>query len=201
LPRRFQSAILAVLGANSQSAINKGELEMSSNYNRVAQILHWLSALLIIGLAFGGLVMVRLGDSVAVKTTMYRTHAFIGTLVLLLTIGRIVWMFVGKRPSPLPMPRWEALAFLWNHRLLYVIILALAFSGIGMLALSGVSLPPTGLTPADIQDVAPRAGHSLFSKLFIALFIMHVAGVLYYQFTKGDTLGRMGVNWFSNKKA
>ncbi len=174
---------------------------MSTSYNRVAQILHWLSALLIIGLALGGLVMVRLGESVALKTTMYRTHAFMGTTVLLLTLARIVWIFVGKRPSPLPMPRWEQLAFTWNHRLLYVIILALAFSGIGMLVLSGVSLPPTTLTPADIQDVPPRAGHFIFSRLFIALFIMHVAGVFYYQFSKGDTLGRMGVSWFSNKKA
>lgn len=171
-----------------------------ARYNRTAQILHWLSALLIIGLAVAGTVMVRLDDSVALKTTMYRTHTFVGTLVLLLTLARIVWIFVGKRPSALEMPKWEKQAFVWNHRLLYLIILLLAFSGTGMLLASGVSLPPTNLTPADIQDVAARQGHNVFSKVFIVLFIMHLGGVFYYQVTKGDTLGRMGIPWFGSQK-
>lgn len=175
--------------------------EQASTYNRTSRIFHWVSALLIISLAIFGTIMVRLGDGVALKTTMYRTHAFIGTLVLVLTIGRIIWLFVGKRPSDLEMPGWEKQAFTWNHRLLYVVILALAGSGIGMLLLSGVSLPPTGLTPADIQDVSARQGHNIFSKLFIALFLMHLGGVFYYQFTKGDTLGRMGVNWLKGRSS
>ncbi len=171
-----------------------------ARYNRTAQILHWLSALLIIGLAAAGTVMVRLDDSVALKTTMYRTHTFVGTLVLLLTLARIVWIFVGKRPSALEMPKWEKQAFVWNHRLLYVILLLLTFSGIGMLLASGISLPPTGLVPADIQDVSARQGHNIFSKVFLALFVMHLGGVFYYQFTKGDTLSRMGVSWFSRQQ-
>lgn len=171
-----------------------------TSYNRTSQIFHWVSALLIISLAVAGTIMVRLDDGVALKTTMYRTHTAVGSMVLLLTLGRIGWLFVGKRPSPPDMPRWEKLAFLWNHRLLYVIILALASTGIGMLLLSGVSLPAVDLNPADIQDVAPRQGHSLFAKVFMALFVMHMGGVFYYQFTKGDTLGRMGLRWFSPRK-
>ena len=168
---------------------------MSDRYNRVAQWLHWISALLILSLAVFGTIMVRLGDDVAAKTTMYRVHAMVGSLVLLLTIGRILWVFVGSRPGPLAMPRWEKLAFDGNHLLLYLIVLVLTGSGIGMLVTSGVSLPPTGLVPSDIQDVAARQGHSIFSKLFMALFVMHVGGVFYYQFTRGETLSRMGVSW------
>lgn len=174
--------------------------KQQASYNRTAQILHWLSALLIIGLAVAGTVMVRLDDAVALKTTMYRTHTFLGSLVLLLTLARLVWIFVGKRPSPPPMPGWEKAAFVTNHWLLYLIILALVFSGTAMLLQSGVSIPATNLTPGDIQDVASRQGHNLFSKVFIALFLMHVGGVFYYQFTKGNTLGRMGVNWFPGKQ-
>lgn len=172
---------------------------VSSGYDRTSQIFHWGSALFIIGLAAFGTIMVRLDPSSPLKTTMYRSHALLGMVILLVTSARIIWLFVGKRPSELEMPGWEKLAFSWNHRLLYVIILVLAFSGIGMLLQSGVSLPPTGLTPADIQDVSARQGHDLFSKLFIALFLMHLGGVFYYQFTKGDTLGRMGVRWLSNR--
>lgn len=172
----------------------KGSL---SAYNRTSQIFHWVSALLIIGLAIFGTVMVRLDDGVSLKTLMYRSHTTIGSLILLITIARLVWLFRSKQPAKLPMPSWEQLAFTWNHRLLYILIIIMALSGTGMLLQSGVSLPPINLVPSDIQDVAARQGHSIFSKVFMALFVMHVAGVLYYQFTKGDTLGRMGVRWFS----
>lgn len=163
------------------------------SYNRTSQIFHWVSALLIIGLLVFGTVMVRLDPSSPLKTTMYRSHVIIGMVTLVITLGRIVWLFVGKRPSALEMPGWEKQAFTWNHRLLYLFMLVVIFSGIGMLLQSGLSLPPTGFTPADIQDVAARQGHGIFTKVLLALFVMHVGGVFYYQFTKGDTLGRMGL--------
>jgi len=169
-----------------------------SSYNRVAQSLHWVSALLIIGLFVAGSVMVRLDDGVALKTTLYRMHVAVGSLVLLLTLGRIAWGLIKKHPAPPPMPRWERLAFQGNHVLLYVVIVVLSLSGTGMLLASGVSLPATGLTPADIQDAPARQGHSLFSKLFIVLFFMHLGGVFSYQLRKGDTFRRMGVKWLGS---
>lgn len=90
--------------------------EQASTYNRTSQIFHWVSALLIISLAIFGTIMVRLGDGVALKTTMYRPHTFVSTLVLLLTIGRIIWLFVGKKPSPPEMPGWVKQAFTWNQQ-------------------------------------------------------------------------------------
>jgi cytochrome b561 len=170
----------------------------SATYDRGAQLFHWLSALLIIGMAVGGAVMVRLPAESALKVTMYQSHVAVGLLVLLLTAGRLVWLFVGsKRPLPPPMPQWEKLAFIWNHRLLYVVLIALLFSGVGMLLLSDLGLSPTAVSPDAIMDVAPRDGHSLFSKLFLALFVMHLGGVAFYQLKRGDTLSRMGVTWFS----
>jgi cytochrome b561 len=95
------------------------------------------------------------------------------------------------------MPQWEKLAFVWNHRLLYLIIIALLSTGVGTLLLSGIGLSPAAVDPAAIMDVSPRDGHSLFGKLFMALFVMHLGGVFFYQLKRGDTLSRMGVNWFS----
>jgi cytochrome b561 len=169
---------------------------ITTSYDRGAQLFHWVSALLIIGMAMGGTVMTRLADS-PLKTSMYQGHVAVGLLVLLLTVGRIIWLFVGKRPPPPPMPQWEKLAFVWNHRLLYLIIIALLSTGVGILLLSGIGLSPAAVDPAAIMDVPPRGGHSLFGKLFMALFIMHLGGVAFYQLKRGDTLSRMGVNWFS----
>lgn len=155
--------------------------------------------MLIIGLALGGTVMTRLPADAPLKATMYQGHVAVGLLVLLLTVGRIVWLFVGQRPSPPPMPGWEKTAFVWNHRLLYLVIVAMLLSGVGILLLSELGLSPTAVTPEAIMDVPPRAGHSLFSKLFMFLFAMHLGGVFFYQFKRGDTLGRMGLNWLQRR--
>jgi cytochrome b561 len=170
-----------------------------TSYDRGAQLFHWVSALLILGMAIGGTVMVRLPESATVKATMYQGHVAVGLLVLLLTVGRIIWLFVGKRPSPPPMPQWEKLAFVWNHRLLYLIIVALLISGVSTLLLSEIGLSPAAVSPEAIMDVPPRAGHSLSGKLFMVLFVMHLGGVGFYQLKRGDTLGRMGITWFSGK--
>ena len=166
-------------------------------YDRGAQLFHWVSALLIIGMAIGGIIMVRLPAESALKVSMYQGHVAVGLLVLLLTIGRIAWLFIGKRPSPPPMPKWEEIAFTWNHRLLYLVLIALLLSGVGMLLLSEIGLSPTAVSPEAIMDVPPRDGHGLFSKLFMVLFVMHLGGVAFYQLKRGDTLSRMGITWFS----
>lgn len=77
-----------------------------------------------------------------------------------------------------------------------MILFGLAFSGIAMLNLSGIT-PATmsTFTPDMIQDVPPRAGHDVFSKLFLLLLVAHVAGVMRYQFMDGDVMGRMGVKF------
>jgi hypothetical protein len=52
------------------------------------------------------------------------------------------------------------------------------------------------LAPLDVtvfDGLAPQAGHGLFSKVFIILFLAHLGGVVARQFIKGDVLGRMGV--------
>ena len=170
-----------------------------SAYNRTSQVFHWLSALFIIGLLVMGTIMVRVDDGSALKATMYRGHITFGMLIVIITIARLVWLLRSGMPEKLKMPKWEEQAFTWNHRLLYLFIFLLGFSGVGMLLQSGMSLLPTAVDPAAIQDVTARNGHNLFSKLLLVLFLMHVGGVFYYQFNKGDTLVRMGVNWLKGK--
>ena len=170
-----------------------------TTYDRGAQLFHWVSALLILGMAIGGTVMVRLPAGSTMKATLYQGHVAVGLLVLVFTIGRIIWLFVGQRPSPPPMPQWEKLAFIWNHRLLYLVIVSLLVSGVGVLLLSEIGLSPAAVSPEAILDVPPRAGHSLFGKVFMALFVMHLGGVGFYQLKRGDTLSRMGITWFSGK--
>ncbi|MCA9954361.1 MAG: cytochrome b/b6 domain-containing protein [Ardenticatenaceae bacterium] len=169
----------------------------ATNYGRIAQIFHWLSMLLIVGLAIGGTIMTRINNT-AQQTQMYKMHVTVGLIVLALTVARVLWIFVDKRPDmPEGMKAAQKTAFSLNHLLLYVVIGLLVASGVGMLLLSGVGLSPANVTPEAIKNVTPRTVHDVVSKLFIFLFFMHLAGVIIYQVREGDTFGRMGIPWFS----
>ena len=169
-------------------------------YNRISQLTHWASALLILGMLGMGLAMTRIGEGEA-QEVLYNAHVGAGLVTLALTAVRLVALVAHRWPSPPPglSPANER-AFMGTHVLLYALLVVLLASGIGTLALSGLSLVPGSIVPADIENVPPRMAHDLLSKVFIALLLVHVTGVVRYQLGKGDTLGRMGVPWFSRSR-
>ncbi|MEM7354392.1 MAG: cytochrome b/b6 domain-containing protein [Acidobacteriota bacterium] len=175
---------------------NVVETERPAAYGRTTQALHWISALLLIGMAATGAVMTRLPEGVA-QLRLYRLHVGLGLVVLGLTLGRLAWRLRDPWPSPPPgMPPWREQAFKWNHILLYVVIVVMLASGVAMLLSSGFGLWPGTVSPEGIQNVPPKNAHVVASKVFMALFVMHVAGVGLYQLKKGDTFSRMGLTWF-----
>lgn len=168
----------------------------AEGYNRITQITHWASALLILGMLGMGLAMTRIGEGGA-QEALYNAHVGMGLGTLSLTAVRLVVLAVHRWPSPPPgLSRVNERAFTGTHILLYVLLIALLASGIGMLALSGMALVPGSIVPADIENVPPRMAHDVLSKVFIVLLLVHVVGVVRYQLGKGDTLWRMGVPWF-----
>ena len=88
----------------------------STNYGTLARLLHWTSATLIIVLWI--MVKVMTNGDVA---QLYKAHATIGSFVLVLTIIRIIWIFMDDRPDELPMPNWRKQIFVWNHRLILLV--------------------------------------------------------------------------------
>ena len=162
---------------------------MSSNdtYGRLGIFLHWVTAALILTLWPLGKLMEDGPD------WLYTLHIWLGLLVCGLTLVRVWWHFTQPKPEKLEMPRWEQVLFVANHYGLYIVLLLSSFSGIGILLAVG-GLPP--FTDFDIEtagDSQPGEFHETPANLMMLLLIMHVAGVLYYQFTKGKTLKRMGV--------
>ncbi len=69
-------------------------------YHPAAQILHWLTALAVLGLLGLGLWMTDLPLGFT-KLYAYAWHKWIGLSVLLLTIGRLLWRW-RHPPPPLP---------------------------------------------------------------------------------------------------
>jgi cytochrome b561 len=167
-------------------------------YGRVAILVHWVSAVLIIGLMIAGFRAANMTDPAA-KAALLRIHAPMGTLVLVLTLARIGWwLLADRRPEePAGMPPLQALAAKAVHGLLYVAILGLAASGIAMMVLSGAGDILFGTAPGplpDFWDTTPRYGHAAMAFLLTALLALHVGAALYHQVILKDWLmARMGV--------
>jgi cytochrome b561 len=162
-------------------------------YGRVAIGLHWLSAILIIGLLLNGLLMTKLeaGD---LQTNSYRIHAAMGSIVLLLTVIRLVWAWRDERPGPLPMARREWLAYRGVHLLLYAGAILTAISGTLLLVGSGLTPLASEVIPADIDRSLPvRTLHWLLAIAMFMLLVGHVGAALLYQRQRGRTFGRMGI--------
>ncbi|MCP4139004.1 MAG: hypothetical protein GY755_01730 [Chloroflexi bacterium] len=168
--------------------------ETPTIYGKFTRLLHWVSVLLVFMLLVFGFVAANIASE-AQQAKMYPGHILIGWITLVVMIIRIIVRFVEKAPEPPPgLSSGREKIFKANHLLLYVFIIIMLSSGVGILKLSGLSIFPGAIDPAAIQEVIPRNIHGIVSKIVMLLILMHVGGLLQYQKTKGDTLARMGVN-------
>lgn len=167
-------------------------------YGVVAIAIHWVTALLIIGLLVTGFRAADLTDTAA-KSVILRFHAAGGVAVLLLTLARIAWWwFADDKPAPVAgTPRQQERLAKAVHVLFYVVIFGMAASGIGMMVLSGAGEIVFGGAERPLPDFSnfvPRLPHGIGGRALFALLILHVGAALYHHFIRRDRLlGRMGL--------
>lgn len=166
-------------------------------YGTVAILIHWTSALLIIGLLISGFRATAALDA-ATKAGFLRFHVPMGLFILALTVFRILWwQFADRKPASLPGDRLQTATANIVHLLFYVVIIGMVASGIGMLALSGAgsAIFSPGMTVLpDFTTYAPRIPHGIAARALVALLALHVGGALYHHFIKNDRIfARMGL--------
>ena len=167
-------------------------------YTRIAVVLHWLVAVLIV---------VNVGLALSVDflpdewvRPVIDTHKSTGITVLGLVLLRILWR-AGHPPPPMPThhPRWERWSALVAHGVLYSLILLLPLSGwlhdsawkdaathpMRLFAL--VPFPRLGFIET-IEPVRKEALHTLFGTVHTAfgyvlygLLALHIGAALKHQ--------------------
>ena len=172
---------------------------VAEKYTRVAMLLHWLIAVMIIGNVILGLSADSLPDGWV--RPVVDTHKSIGITVLGLAILRLLWRF-AHRPPPLPVsyPAWEKWSAHAAHWALYIIIFGLPLSGwMHDSAWNGGATHPMrlfGLVPWPrigwLADLDPATKDTLHAELFtvhwafgLALYVLlalHILGALKHQF-------------------
>lgn len=164
----------------------------------ISILLHWVMAILLIGLVCLGLYMTSIPIS-AEKLKLYGWHKEYGILVLMLVIVRITWRLSNMNPSLASLASWERKAARAVHWAFYGFMFALPMTG--WLITSAAGLPvsffglfllPNLISSSDELRNLFEQIHEWLAYGLIATFCLHVAAALKHHFiNKDDILKRM----------
>ncbi|MGQ0385297.1 MAG: cytochrome b [Gammaproteobacteria bacterium] len=163
-------------------------------YGSVAQALHWVVVLLLIGQVTVGMIAHEMPDGFD-KLVLLARHKSVGITILALAALRLAWRLIDRPPPPPPMPRWQRLAARSTHAAFYVLLFAMPLTGWAMSSASNypvswfglVQLPDFVAPDRELKHLMEDV-HETLAKALIALAVLHAAAALKHQFVDRDGL-------------
>lgn len=169
------------------------------SWGLAAIALHWLVALVVIGLFVLGLYMTSLDYYDPWYHKAPDLHRSIGVLLFGVLLIRLGWRFINPPPAPLPNHRpWERFLATAMHAALYLLMFAIMLSGYLISTAEGKAIEvfgwftiPATLTGEHQEDIAGEF-HLWLAWTLILLSLLHAAAALKHHFIDRDrTLRRM----------
>ncbi len=168
-------------------------------YSKGFKYLHWLVAILVLGMLSLGFFLSDLPG--AYKLSAYMMHKSIGLTILTLMLLRVIWVLLqGKPKLPETLPLWERVLARGVQHALYVFLILMALSGWLMATASNripvyfgwFRVPFPGLSPSDTLARFMNQTHGVIAWVLLALVSLHIAGALKHALIqKDDLLKRM----------
>lgn len=169
-----------------------------SSYGWVSILLHWLSAIVVIGLFAVGFWMVDLNYYSEWYRTAPMYHKSVGILFVAVIIFRVVWRLRQTHPVALGSETENRLASA-AHGLLYLLLFSLFISGYlistadgrGIDVFNWFAVPSLGELIEDQEDIAGLV-HEWLAYSLIGLALLHAVAALKHHFVnKDETLKRI----------
>ena len=159
-----------------------------ARYSRVAILLHWvIAALIVVNLYLG---LFHEDASKPVRASMMFYHKAIGLTVLALTLLRLAWR-LGHRPPPydVAMNRWEMGLARVTHWTFYFMLFALPLSGWLLISTGGrpiswfgiFAIPALPISHGDDAHDLWDSVHVLLGWAMLVLVVLHIVGALKHQ--------------------
>lgn len=161
------------------------------------RLIHWLMALLIIGMLSLGFYMANLPQDAPGKYDWYPTHKSLGFIVGTLLVIRLMIRIQFKTELPEPSPYlqdWEKRLSHLVHGLLYLAMFSMVYSGYMMNATfeyaSGLDVFGWFTIPDIVEKSAEKNAlyrnlHGFSAFAFVGLLVLHLAGVIKHRFVDG----------------
>jgi len=176
-------------------------------YDRVQIILHWVIAVIILGMIGLGLFMVELpkkselpvGEE-SVRAFYFLLHKSLGITAAALILLRVVWRITHKAPAlPDSISKWQQKAAGAVHGLLYLVMIAMPLSGYLQSIFSkydtkfwGVALPRVAEADSAMRETFSQV-HECLAFLFIALIAVHIAAAVKHRIAGTGIAERMSL--------
>jgi cytochrome b561/polyisoprenoid-binding protein YceI len=168
-------------------------------YAGVAIAFHWAIAILILA---NFPIAWTMGDPNTDKSTafaLFQLHKSIGLLVLVLSVGRLLWRVQNPPPAlPANMQSWERILSQIVHVLFYVVMVGAPLLGWMMVSASPTGIPTLFFGLFHWPHIAPLADAALSAKkdlhetlkqaheiaawMILGLLALHIGGALKHQF-------------------
>jgi len=169
-------------------------------YRSAVVWIHWITAILVIMQVYIGFTFHDLPRGSEERAFVFGWHKTWGALILLLALLRLAVRLLNPPPPyPSDYPKLKRFFAVWNHRLFYILLIALPLTGLA--AVSGRA--EDGWVPLQLGLRIPAipgiSGDNEFGDVHetlvfvtLALVALHVGAALYNQFVdRGPVAGRM----------
>jgi cytochrome b561 len=185
-----------MLDAGSRVPTKNASQPKPSRYHPALVTLHWISAVLIlVALVTGQFWLKATANSSPDKILLLGAHMIMGVAILLLTIARLAVRIYTPKPEQVATgsPLLDKMA-LATHYGLYLAVALVAVSGIATAVASGLPAIVFGGSgeplPETFSEIQPRIAHGIFTKIIVALILLHLVGTLYHHLIRKDQLLR-----------
>ena len=172
----------------------------AEHFGLVAKLVHWVIALLILGLIWLGWYMVDLSYYDPWSQDALLAHKSLGMIVLGLALFKVVWMMISPTPEPLPtLKEWERKSSKLVHWVLFLSMFVIPVTGYVISTSEGAAVPifdwfelPALFAASETtRDLAIEI-HYYVAYVILAVVVVHAGAAFKHQFVMGDgTLKRM----------
>ena len=171
--------------------VEKSTGQQAVRYKSIVVWIHWITAAVVVVQVCLGFAFHRIAErGTPERMELFAWHKTVGALILILALVRLgVRLMNPPPPYPANFPRIERFFAVWNHRLFYVLLIALPLTGLTAASgravdgrvpiLFGLSLPAI---PGIPQENGFGDVHVALVFTTLALLLLHVGAALWNQF-------------------
>lgn len=172
-------------------------------YGAVSQGFHWLVVALII-VQFVWAWRIDEVDGLRDRLELVTQHKTIGMTILAIAVLRLLWRMFNRPPAlPDHMPRWERIAALAGHWILYGLIFAIPLSGWAYSSAAGygdywwgpIDFPSIVAKGEDLEALFEDLHEWLTDALAIVAIGHALAALRHHFWLKDDVMKRMLPIW------
>lgn len=168
-------------------------------YSLLAKLIHWVSAVVVLGLFALGLWMMSLDYYDPWYQTGPNVHMGIGFLLVVVTVLRLAYRLLVRYPPPIPAPQWQMWVAKVIHLAFYLLIFLMFVTGYLIVTSKGEPLPifnwfSLPAIATGFENLEDKMGdvHEWMAYLIIGLATVHALAALKHHFIDKDgTLKRM----------